>query len=962
MSQSYLKGLAELFYRTKGGELCKYRFFFQNKRAGTFFNHYLLQEAKGKDKLPLLLPETTTLYSYLRRYSNLPEEDINNNLLVIFHLFQIFKKHYPKESEDKGVYRFEQFYDLGKQLLADFNDIDLHLAPTDQIFKNMDELGDLTVNPTQYLSEDQIEALSHFVKIIKEGEKKKPFDKEYSGFWSKVGLVYSELKHRLKQERLSYTGMLMREIAEGENVLGDDKTNVFVGLNGLPMSEQKILKLFPKGSLFYWDYDSDLLQKSFTEKSREMQIKFPEPSDQLRYERVLDSEDTDFRFISIPSRVGQSIYIDQEIIRNIDWKSGENRAKLEDPQIAIILPDEGQLIPLLSNLSLHPEQLNITMGFPIKELPLSNKILRLLSLQKRAYNRNNRWQRDELKEMMSLGLSPDEVDVNQLFDKSQGYKLYFDGEEIVSMLGADNTSIKLLLMLEGGTLLENTLRLFDQIPTLGDIEKDVLELLKETLSQQIKSLDKFVQGDKERNEIYEFPTQYDLIVTTIKRARLPFEGEPLRGIQIMGMLEARSIDFETVIVMDAGEGFLPSQSRRLGLLPQSLRAGFGLPTYQWQDNIRAYNFFRLISRAKEVHAIYDSRKSDRTSGEPSRYLTLLTHIYNRKATHIEASLPLNPMDSDSLNFALDREKIHAYQEQLRPEGKKRLSPSSLIKFITCPRQFYFENILGLRQEDEVSEMLLRKDLGTFIHNSIQQLYKDFEGKIIDSAMLESIPRNNIAEVVKNNFCDALGLDPNNIEGYINAYIKTAEEIVLKQIEMDKENSPFEYIGGEVSIHSQLEYAPGDFISLGGILDRIDKSDDMVRIIDYKTGGDKFDGDILKSFDENNKHTFKVLLQLLTYCYMVLHPAKGKEIIENMAPEHLLPLMMKPWEQKQDLFINDHKNLTNYQEVQSIFEDKLRETVARLMDSNCPFQTNNKKANCSFCGGANICSDANIDDF
>ncbi|TFH97501.1 PD-(D/E)XK nuclease family protein [Porphyromonas levii] len=960
MSRSYLEGLAELFYRTKGEELYKYRFFFQNKRAGTFFSHYLLKAARKNGKEQLLLPETTTLYNYLRRCRNLPEEDVNNDLLVIFHLYQIYKTYYPR-TEEQGEYRFEQFYELGKQLLADFNDIDLHLAPTHQIFRNMDELGELTSNPSDYLSEEQIEALTRFVKIMKDGAKQ--FDREYSGFWAKVGYIYSELNLRLSQEGLTYTGRLMREVVEQKNPLGEDKVNVFVGLNGLSMSEQKVLRLFPEGTLFYWDYDSDLLQKSFTEKSRELLHKFPEPTGELEYQRTLDNSNANFRFISIPSRVAQSIYIDQEILGTIDWQEETNRAQLEDPQVAIILPDEGQLIPLLSNLSLEPEQVNITMGFPIKELPLINRILQLLSLQKRVYNRKNRWRGDELKVIVGLELTEEEISTAELLSDPKEYKYYFEVSEILTRLNVDTNSVRLLLGLEDKTLLDNTLALLFQIPTDSATDRDVLALVRDKLIQQRESLDRFVQGDEERTEINSFATQYDLITTTIKRLRIPFEGEPLRGIQIMGMLEARSIDFETVIIMDAGEGILPSKSRRIGLLPQSLRAGFGLPTYQWQDNIRAYNFFRLISRAKEVHALYDSRKSDRSSGEPSRYLTLLTHIYGREATHIEANLPINPVDNSTAEFTLDRAKIHAYQEELKLGGTKSLSPSSLIKYICCPRQFYFENILGLKREEEISEIPQRNEFGTSIHDTINQLYKDFEGKVVKTDTLKAITEEKVKEVLTTNFCNTLGLNPNNMEKSFVAHISAAAKIVCKQIEMDiLQNASFEYIGGEVPVYAQLEYQPGKIISLFGKLDRVDKLGDMVRIIDYKTGGDKFDGDIETSFSSGNSKTFKVLLQLLTYCYMVLHPQDGKEIVKGVNASHLLPLMMKPREQLQDLFKNAKQEVSNYKELQELFEEKLKETVIQMMAPDCPFHTNNKKSNCKFCGGASICSDVKINNF
>lgn len=978
--RSYLRGIAELFFRQKGKELYKYRFFFQNKRAGIFFLHYLRQQA-GEGIV--LLPEVTTLYNYLRRKSNIPEEDVNNDLILVYHLYRVY---IDVLKLDQNKVTFESFYDMGRQLLADFNDIDNHLVDTKLVFSNMEQLEELTITPPEFLDRDQIEALNKFINI----DLTQKIGKKFDSFWALVPEIYSQFKSVLREETLTYHGMLMRDIIERieeEQIdfASDGKINVFVGLNALSLSEQKVLKLMKERTenLFYWDYDSDLFNHSFIEKSKIDSEKFPEPIADLVYERPKNSDHRPtMEIISIASKVGQSTYVSQTILPEIEFDDA-------DPDTAIILPDESQLIPLLSNLNLSPEKLNITMGFPVKHLPAVAKLIHLLALQRRAFQRGRSknpslssnkviWRKDELSELLALGVTHSDFNIDGLLGRDGGKKIYFSS---IDFKDVKDPAYKLQLLSDSDNdnLLVNTLRIISQMkagyeetksdvvassdqPETKEIDANLaaLTMLEELLDSYRKSIQKFIADHADAtNDLLGFGTLYDLIHTSIVKARVPFTGEPLRGLQVMGVLEARSIDFKNIIVLDAGEGFLPANSRKYGLLPQNLRAGYGLPTYQWQDSIRAYNFFRMISRADHLYALYDSRKNERSSGEPSRYLRLLTHIYNTKAKYKEGFFALNPVTNTDVK--LDKEKIRSYRAKVTASPEQcHLSPSRFMQYLTCPRMFYFHTILGLKEPDEVNELMEPKDIGEIIHKSIELLYKDYEDKEVNAAVIDQLLQkvdNAVAEAYRNTFSQNVNID----EGYYGVYKDMIVNTVKSILEVDKSSSiPFTYIKGEKQISHRYCYDKqnGKWINLKGFIDRLDIHNGVLRVIDYKTGKDQFRFNLEKCFDLSAQEVNKAAIQLLIYSEMLTNQPSTEW---NCDEEHIVPILFKPRDKEQRHFEEgsgkSKVEVKHYGVVRERFLSMFNETLTDILegDLDTAFRPINIKNMCEYCAGRKFCT-------
>lgn len=964
--QPFLRGLAKLFFEARGKELYRYRFFFVSRRAGQFFCHYLQQESADQ---PLILPQVTTLPSYLRQVLGRADEDVNSELLILFHLYQSYREQF-KESD----FTFDSFYEIGQQLLADFNDVDNQLKDIGQIYDNMHQLAKLTVPPEEYLEEAQIVAMQQFVQ----GNLTSNLSQQYTNFWAKVPEIYRVFRERLKEEGLYYNGMLMREITEqikaGELNLfeHDQKVNVFVGFNALSTCEQMILRHFREESeaLFYWDYDNYLLKQSFTEKSREESMAFPEPTGELAFNRDKESQHKpQLEIISIPSKLGQAAYVAQEIIGQIEIAP-------QDPNTAIILPDESQLSNLLSHLSTERigklvKRLNITMGFPVKYLPVIAKLIHLISLQKNAYRRGTAsqqrgiWRREEVIDLFGLQLTDEPYEPEQLLQLDRGRKLYFSEVELSDNIPAEYRELRRLFYLNKSAdndLISNTLGVVDCLIQRHREDKSLrmgLETVSELLREIGLSLYNFMQKHPEATEDFTFEVLHDIIHTTISRVKVSFAGEPLEGVQVMGILEARCIDFENVIILDAGEGILPTKSRKYGLITQGLRQANGLPTYKWQDHIRAYNFFHMISRAERVFALYDSRRGERASGEPSRYLTLLTHVYGVEATEQTGYFPISPLIQEEAQ--LDMERIEAFRAGITSDDSRvALSPSAIINYLACPRKFYYQNILKLREEEEVSEILEKNDMGSIIHKTMELLYKDLQGQLLTVDILEQ-KKQFIPEKVKEAYISIYGSDSNMPSGYFELYRELIVADVVSAVEMDIEeigrHGAFTYMAGEYLVMTQYKYSDDHDkrVNLKGYIDRIDSVGGNLRLIDYKTGGDTFDFDLDKSFawDSENKID-RAAVQLLTYCEMIKTGASPFVFTE------VAPYLFKPRAKERGyLYMYEEKKkaieVNAYSMVEEPFRDYLKKTLTLIVEEDNLFVPNNlKKYNCDYCVAKELC--------
>lgn len=1052
MAQPFLRKIAEHFLAQHGQELYRYRFVFHNQRAGIFLCHYIEQAAEGS---VVLMPECTTVNSLLRRrlhYSG--GEDPNSDLFVIHSIYLAYLRVMGLRPEERS---FEDFYDLGTSLLHDFDDIDKHLVDVDPFIKNLIDHKELEEPITEYLSKRQWDAVTRLIYgDSRELPQPQPGDPEESDrlkksfldFWMKLPALYRTTRELLREERLAYEGMMLREavgqINAGELDLTEDgMITVFVGLNAQTPAMYRILDHFRDSgrALFYWDYFTEPILRSpdlagsFAKKNTSH---YPSPTgaDQIDFDIPQQRDELRTALIPTPSSVAQTSAIGKFLSDDpkegqwseiLNFLSPEESAPLYDPEeplrTAVVLPDENLLLPLLSNLPERVDQINVTMGYPIKGIPSAAMISALLKSWDHNYQRKGTYRLREVIDILRLSalgqLFADPTvaeERSRLEDHLLREKMYFaSGEEICRVIEeempSESRAREVLLTIftslpitprtsdeevaypSGEALTTLVLRLLDLLIPEGsipeqtedkeeeeaerqvDTDTEILRYIRRSIIRpQIDSQQSYrSRHPEEADRLFTFPVVRDLLRTTIARARVPFSGEPLQGMQIMGILETRGLDFDTILIPDASEGILPSATLLDTTIPFSLRKAYGLPSTDLQEQTRAYNFFRLMARARRVVFLYDSRTSDTSTGEPSRYVQLLRDIYEIPMLEVEASYDLTAQ-VEAPSFEPDQELIKSYREALRSR-KRHLSATLMKDFHTCPQRFYYTAIVGLRDEENISGLMDARDSGNVFHRAMNLLYAPYEGR--------QITESELTDILSGSLIDAKVSESAQMEHYRSAehsyngtQIDIARKLVRRMVEADlervREHGPLTYIGGEKMM--TLKYEGVDFKL---IIDRLDMQGDDMHVIDYKTGRDEYEWKLILPAEEtpiednfrDAKPINGAILQLLYYCDILrrCHPEIDGQ---RYSYARLHPHILKPHDPeigKEEIQIRyrfAEKKGKNYTGPVSLTElaeelpqliDQLRGAVRLIQDPDFDFTVEEgHKDACKYCPAASVC--------
>lgn len=1059
MAEPFLKQIADKFYsltyhRPGATPLHQYRFIFHNQRAGVFLCHYLEQSAGDT---PLILPECTTMNNLLRqRLHIMGGEDPNDELLIIHKIYLAYLHAMGLTAEERS---FEDFYDLGQALLRDFDDIDKHLIKVSSFLVNLRNHKQLTEELSTFLSRRQWSAVSKLIydkdadwseieaetaTEEKETKKSEEMKKRFLDFWIKLPRIYRRAKSLMKKEGLAYEGMMLREavrqIKKGQLSLTDDgMITVFVGLNAQTPAMYKILDHFrdSKKAIFYWDYFTDPILKSpglAGSFVRYNTTNYPAPTEGAYH---IDFEDPDqahelhTALISTASAVAQTGAI-RKLIERSKQEDGWDKIKksltgtdestsLFDPdeplKTAIVLPDENLLLPLLSNMPKGIDKINVTMGYPIKGIPVAAMLSLLLKYWSNYYTRGQRYRLTEVCEILLLtALSKFFSDKKmvearrQLMDQLIDEKRYFIGTDDLQALieknfpGKSRTKdILLTIFCKADTLCQSTTDLvrYPEGVALTKQVDDLLELLvtesatTEEEEDPEQGMIKYIRRYLIRPQLisqrtyhkrhaesspnpFSFPVVVDLLRTTISQARIPFSGMPLGGVQVMGLLETRGLDFDTVIIPDAAEGILPTATRLDTTIPFSLRTAYDLPTTDLQEQTRAYNFFRLMSRAKRVVFLYDSRTGDSSVGEPSRYVQLLRDVYHVPMYEAEASFPLTRAEASG-DFIEDKTLVSRYRASVSaktPTQKvKRLSASRMKDFHTCPRRFYYTAIEGLKDDENLSGVLDKRDSGTLFHTAMQLLYKESEGKK-DGLSLNSLTEILNSDAIIDNAVDKSAMElhlETKKSDYNDNQLEMTRKLVRRMVEADLERvqagGDITYVGGEIEIETTYEGA-----NFKLIIDRIDVQGDTVNIIDYKTGRDKTECDLSKwptgsdNLGECLKQAKEIngaVIQLLYYCDVILTSGELNRFLSdknlNIRPMILKPgapdindgiitLKLPKGKDPNPAVISDYR--TN---VDSSVKEYLREAVRLVISPDFTFDVDSGSSDgCKYCPASMLC--------
>lgn len=959
----FLYQVASLFYSEYKGRISRLAFVFPNRRTGLFFRKYL-SEIAGK---PLFSPTILTINDLFVKLSGLQPAD---RISMLFRLYELYRE---TSGSDES---FDDFVYWGEMLLGDFDDVDKYMVNARMLFSNVTDLKRLE-DDFSYLTPEQIEAIRTFWSSFQpKGDT--PNQKNFLALWEILFTLYSRLREDLIANGQGYEGMIFRDVVErmkaGEDFeLPYDKV-VFVGLNALSVSEEQFLDELHKLGVadFYWDYaspkvtDPDNKASFFVLRNiKRYPSNYTLPEEDLEISPKIE-------VIGIPSAVGQA----KQVYELLTAYGTELQNADEALRTAVILPDEQMLIPVLNSIPENIKRINVTMGYPLAGTPVASLMENILTLQKNVRFTDGQpsfYFRDVLSILNHQYIygAYTETAANLIKDITTYNRIYIKANEL-----SEKPLLKVLFSTFHDTsdfsdYLINVLKalnksISDNEPTKdeGDDDKETLsmnDLEQEFIFYYFTTVNRMKELLTTSGIEMKIDTYFRLIKRVTDTITIPFYGEPLSGLQIMGVLETRSLDFDRIIFLSMNEGIFPKRSAPNSFIPYNLRRGFELPTYEHQDSVWAYHFYRLIHRAKQVTLLYDTRSgSGLQTGEISRFVHQLHYHY---AEPLERKLAVyNVASSKTPPITVHKtEEILTRLSVFRKGGERALSASAVNTWLDCPLKFYFSVVESVQEEEEVMETVESSMFGSILHKVMETLYERLSGQIVTADLLKILSKNTdmltriITEAYYKEFFKTDKIRPLTGQNYLIG--EMIRKYVQKILVRDSELTPFHYVMSEKRIHTDFRLSNGEEIALKGFIDRVDEVNGCLRIVDYKSGnGLSVFNSVDSLFDLEEKDRPKAIMQVFMYAWMYQNTEKENSIPFQPSIYYLRTLFNDNFDPAVYHRIERGKleAVTDFSDYKEEFEDGLRNCLDQIFSPEQPFvQTPTGKA-CIYCTFKNIC--------
>ncbi len=833
--ETFLKQVAQDLFAKKGTDLSEVAVVFPNKRAGLFFNRYL---SELSDK-PIWAPAYLTISELFTSLSPIREAD---PIRLICGLHEIFCK------ETQSEETLDDFYFWGELLLKDFDDVDKNLIHADKLFRNLQDLKVLD-SYDEHLEPEQVEAIQQFFDNFSQ-EKRTYIKEKFISLWDKLGDIYRHYRRSLLQEGIGYEGMIQRLAIEQLNTSDlSFETYVFVGFNALNRVESRLFKeLRDQGrALFYWDYD--IFYTRLPEFRHEAGIflnsnlkEFPNELPETYFDSLRKPKN--IRYIASATENAQARYLTQWA-RELE---GEN-----EEENAVVLCNESILLPLLHALPEDIKNINLTMGFPLSQTPVHSFINSILELHIAGYDRKTgyfiyEYVQKVLRHPYVRQLSIAALSLDQELTRTNRFYPYpaeLQKDRLLEVLFTPVAHSEKLCR-----LLLKVIREVTPLHRQQEEEKQIFtQLYKEALFKAYTLINRML-GLIEKRELSIRPeTLTRLLNQLLGSTAIPFRGEPAIGMQIMGVLETRNLDFRNLLVLSLNEGTLPRKGGDSSFIPYSLRRTFGMSTVEHQNAIYAYYFYRLIQRAEQVTLVYHTGSDGMSKGEKSRYMwqLQLELPYELRQYYLEA--PISLQSAPYLTVKKDTVMIHHLRETYRAEKEKPVifSPSALNTYLDCRMKFYFRYVAGLKAPQEVSAEIDSAKFGTIFHKAAEWVYQQLttRGQEIRKEDIERLLNDEFAlsNIVDRAFKKEFFLSPEDEKAVYNGIQLINSKVIvfyLRQLlRNDLMYAPFEMVSMEkrVSETITVRTSQGEInLCIGGTIDRVDRKGDTIRVVDYKTGG------------------------------------------------------------------------------------------------------------------------------
>ncbi len=957
----FLYEVAEIFINRYGTNQKGICFVFPNKRSGDFFRKYY-SEIHNKSTWS---PSIYTINSLAKKLTNLK---IPHKLNLIFDLHAVIKT-----IKGFGEYDFDKFYSLGELILSDLNEIDSYLVDVEKVFSDIKDIYEID-GKYQFLTEEQKEILkSYWSNFIK--EKQSNEINKYLKIWKIFPTVYKRYREKLLNKNFAYEGLIYRVLSEKIEAKQINHHNfnkfVFIGFNALNKAQEKLFEYFKQSNIaeFYWNVDNYYLNDKKQEAGffmRKNIINFPQK--QKFFQSNFEKE-KNIDLIGVPLEVGQAKSI-TTILENL---ANTHSYKNIEKNTAIILADEHLLYPVLHSIPKDINLINVTMGYPLSDTQLYILLNLYVGLQESIQIQKNSNKNYYYKTVISIlqhsYIQTNIKDVSQsviavLESENQAYinykKLLVHENTILELLFSpisDNNGIELL-----GQILNILFYLFSNKQEENSIDDEYIY----QAYIKIKGLKEIFEQKKES---FGIKITSKILKQLLKETRIPFTSEKVEGIQIMGIMESRNIDFENVIILGLNEGVFPSQASRPSLLTENLRHVFDLPLIKHQDSIFSYLFYSVLQRAENVFFLYNNITGYNNSREISRFVQQIIYESKLKINHLQLKQNLFPEINNKIIVYKNEEILNKLKRYFSKGqfAEKRMSVSAINTYIDCKLKFYFRYIAEIYEEKKIEEEISSVSFGSILHLVIESIYKDFvktnNSKTILSENFDAF-YDKIDKHIDLSFKKHYNIPFDDIYEYRGSQIIIREVIkshTINILNIDKKYAPFELTSIEsrfnnTSVKINIDDEKHDF-ALIAVIDRIDKKNGIYRIIDYKTGSvDKNFSDVPSLFVRGFKKT-KPIMQLFFYSLVILD--NFKYLHEKIIPGIYDVRSMKKDSFDANIYLKDRKSKTKldqnlFSQLLIEYKNELTNIIETLFDKDIPYEQTSNEQICKYCSYNTIC--------
>ena len=947
--QPFLQLVAHDLYTKIGNDLSRTVLVFPNKRANLFFNEYLAEESDQ----PIWSPAAMSISDLLQKLS---VQKTGDPIRLVCELYKVFKE----ETESRET--LDDFYFWGELLISDFDDVDKNMVDADKLFSNLQDLKNL-MDDYEFLDEEQEEAIRQFFQNFSI-ERRTELKEKFISLWDKLGIIYHRYREKLAELGIAYEGMLYRNVIEQLDTdrLKYDKY-VFVGFNVLNKVEKEFFQKLQKAgkAMFYWDYDLFYTQRISKHEAGEFikrnLIDFPNELPESYFD--IFRKPRKIRYISASTENAQARFLFSQTAQMGSEK--EN---------AIVLCNEALLLPVLHSIPQDVQNVNITMGFPLAQTPVYSFINAAMELQTNGYRPDTgRFTYEAVSKILKHPYTRQLSDhatrlERELTKTNRFYPLPSElkKDDFLTILFTPQSNIR--------ELCDYLLRLIKSISILyrkeGEYDDIFNQLYRESIFQSHLKINRLYSLIESGELSVRTDTLKRLITKVLTASNIPFHGEPAIGLQIMGVLETRNLDFRNLIMLSLNEGQLPKAGGESSFIPYNLRKAFGMTTIEHKNAVYAYYFYRLIQRAENITLLYNTSSDGLNRGEESRFMLQLLvegpHEITRE--YLEAGQsPQNTLEIQIEKTPEILRRLYRAYDTAQPESVI-LSPSALNTYLDCRLRFYYRYVAGLKTPDEVSAEIDSALFGTIFHLSAQLAYTDLtaNGKMIQREDLERLLRDEIKlqGYVDQAFKQELfKVAPEEKPEYNGVQLINSKVIVsyLKQLlRNDLQYTPFEMVAMEKKVSEKItiQTALGPLtLRLGGTIDRMDAKEGTLRIVDYKTGGSpKIPANIEQLFTPSETRP-NYIFQTFLYAAIMsrkqpLMVAPALLYIHRAASESYSPVIEMGEPRKPKIPVN------NFAFFEDEFRERLQALLEEIFDEKEPFTQTEDIKKCAYCDFKAIC--------